>query len=124
MLNKTPEQSPVPHREDGIRTVTDRTFESLVLGARGPVVVEFMSYGCAHCRTIEPVLQQVAEIVKSKERIFRVNTATEKELARRYDVEATPTFVMFSAGIEVGRVEGPRPAVSSLLAAVTEAFES
>jgi thioredoxin-like negative regulator of GroEL len=66
---------------DGIQTVTSGTFPSFVLEAKGPIVVEFMSYGRSHCQALEPILQQVAEQVKSKERIFRVNTAVKQELA-------------------------------------------
>jgi thioredoxin 1 len=113
-----------PAREDGIRTVTRNSFGPSVLEATGLVVVEFMSYGCAHCRVIEPVLQQVAKMVESREKIFRVNTALEKELADAYGVGATPTLIMFLDGREVGRVEGPSPTISSVLTAVTEAFET
>jgi thioredoxin-like negative regulator of GroEL len=85
MTNETlerPREAPVRHgSSDRIRTVTSSTFSSLVLEAQGPIVAEFMSYGCAHCRAIEPVLQQVAEMVKSKETIFRVNVGVEQELA-------------------------------------------
>ena len=52
---------------DRIRTVTAGTFDRLVLKGEGPIVVEFMSYGCAHCGVIEPDLQQVAEMVESTE---------------------------------------------------------
>jgi thioredoxin 1 len=83
-----------------------------------------MSYGCVHCRAMEPVLQQVAEMLKSKEQIFRVNTAVEQELADSYQVQGTPTLVMFLQGREVGRLEGPPPTVESILAAVTQPFES
>jgi thioredoxin 1 len=107
-----------------IRTVTSSTFNQRVLEATGPVVVEFMSYGCVHCRTMEPVLQQVAEMVKSKEQIFRVNTAVEQELSDSYHVQGTPTLIMFLHGREVGRFEGPPPTVESILAAVTQPFES
>jgi thioredoxin-like negative regulator of GroEL len=123
MSTKTLDHASAPPRQDGIRTVTGSTFGPLVLEAQGPVVVEFMSYGCAHCRVIEPVLQQVAERVKSREKIFRVNTAVEKQLASSYEIEATPTLIMFLNGREVGRVEGPRPTISSVLTAVTQAFE-
>ena len=107
---------------DGIRTVTSSTFSDLVLAGEGPVVVEFMSYGCAYCRVIEPVLQQVAELVKSEEHIFRVNVAVERELAESYEIQSTPSLVMFLDGQEVGRVEGPNPTVPSVLAAMTQAF--
>ena len=109
---------------DKVRTITSATFNQLVLEGKGPIVVEFMSYGCVHCRTMEPVLQQVAEMVKSKEQIFRVNTAVEQELTDSYQVGGTPTLIMFLQGREVGRFEGPSPTVASILAAVTQPFES
>jgi thioredoxin 1 len=109
---------------DKIQTVTSSTFTRLVLEAEGPVVVEFMSYGCDHCRVIEPVLEQVAEMVQPQERIFRVNIAVEQELAGSYQIQGTPTLIMFLDRNEVGRVEGPSPTVSSVLTAVTQPFES
>jgi thioredoxin 1 len=109
---------------DKIQTVTSGTFTRLVLQAEGPIAVEFMSYGCAHCRAIEPVLEQVAEMVKAEEKIFRVNIAVEQELAGSYQIQGTPTLVMFLNQNEVGRVEGPSPTVSSVLAAVTQPFQS
>jgi len=109
---------------DRIQTVTTDAFNSEVLEAKGPIAVEFMSYGCAHCRAIEPVLEQVAEMVKPQERIFRVNIAVEQELAGSYQIQGTPTLIMFLNQYEVGRVEGPSPTVSSVLTAVTQPFES
>src|SRR5581483_7774312 len=82
-------------RPDEIRTVTSDTFTSLVIQGEGPIVVEFMSYGCAHCRVMEPILQEVAEMVKPQETIFRVNIAVERELADSYEIEGTPTLLMF-----------------------------
>jgi thioredoxin 1 len=73
---------------------------------------------------MEPVLQQVAEMLKSKENIFRVNVAVEPELADRYQIQGTPTLIMFLDGKEVGRVEGPSPVVSTLLTAVRQPYES
>ncbi len=48
-------------------------------------------------------------MVKQKENIFRVNVAVEPEIADRYDIQGTPTLIMFLDGKEVGRVEGPSP---------------
>lgn len=127
MSDETPERprsrQHLPASNDTIRTVTSETFRALVLEENGPVVVEFMSYGCAHCRALEPVLQQVAEMVKLKAKIFRVNVATEKELAASYEIQGTPTLVMFLNGSPIGRAEGPQPDVSNILAVVTQPFE-
>jgi len=128
MINQTVEHSqetsPRSLSRDRIKTVTSATFSRLVLEAEGPIAVEFMSYGCEHCRAIEPVLEQVAEMVKAQEKIFRVNIAVEQELAGSYRIEGTPTLIMFLNQNEVGRVEGPSPTVSSVLTAVTQPFES
>jgi thioredoxin 1 len=108
---------------DRIRTVTSGTFEEIVLGAEVPVVAEFMSYGCTHCRIMEPILQEVAGIVEPNETVVRVNVAVEQELATSYQVQGTPTLIMFLDGREVARVEGPSPSVPTVLAAVTQPFE-
>ncbi len=113
-----------PVANDRIPTVTSATFDALVLQGAGPIAVEFMSYGCAHCRAIEPILQQVAAMAPSKAKIFRVNIAADPDLADAYEVGGTPTLVMFRDGAEVGLVEGPSPTLSSLLAAVTQPFGS
>jgi thioredoxin 1 len=116
-------ESPQDGGRDRIRTVTGATFEELVLDAEVPVVAEFMSYGCTHCRVMEPILQQVAGVVESKETVVRINIAVEQDLAISYGVQGTPTLIMFLDGREVARVEGPRPNVSAVLAAVTQPFE-
>ena len=123
MVGETQDGSPAHRSGERIQTVTSGTFPLRVLEADGPIAVEFMSYGCAHCRAIEPVLQEVAEMVKAQEKVYRVNVAVEQELANTYDVQGTPTFIMFLNGREAGRVTGPRPTVSSVLTAVTQPFE-
>lgn len=105
-----------------ISTVDGATFDAAVLGGQGPVVVEFMSYGCSHCRALEPVIVRVAEAVGARERIVRVNVGVDQDLAALYGVSVTPTLVMFLDGQEVGRVEGPRPLESSLMEIVTRPF--
>jgi thioredoxin 1 len=108
---------------DNIRAVSVDTFDALVSRATGRIAAEFMSYGCVHCRAIEPVLQQVAGAIAATETVFRVNIAVDQELAARYEIQGTPTLVMFLNGREVGRSEGPSPTMSSVLMAVTQPFE-
>jgi thioredoxin 1 len=116
-------ESCMPIASDFVNSVTEETFDSLVLTSPNPVAVEFMSYGCEHCRLLEPVLQEVAERLGSREAVLRVNIAVDQELANRYEIEGTPTLVMFSKGIEVGRAVGPNPSVKVLWDDVTRPFE-
>ncbi len=108
---------------DFVRPVTGETFDALVGTRSGPVDVEFMSYGCEHCRLLEPVLQEVAQTLGSQEAVFRVNIAVDQELAKRYQIEGTPTLVMLLNGEEVGRAVGPDPSVKVLWDTVTRPFE-
>jgi thioredoxin 1 len=112
------------HDPSAIETLTRATFARQVLDARAPIAVEFMSYGCAHCRTIEPVLQQAARAIAAEEQVFRVNVALEQNLAAEYGVEGTPTLIMFRAGKEVGRAEGPSPTLASVMSALTSPFRT
>jgi thioredoxin 1 len=123
-MRESPRKTPTKRvSSDTIRTVTRSTFTPLVLEGDGPIVVEFMSYGCAYCRELEPIIQQVAEKVRTKEQVFRVNIPVDQELAETYQIHGTPTLVMFLNGTEVGRVEGPHPTASSVETAMTLPFE-
>jgi thioredoxin 1 len=115
--------NPGERQADAITSLTGDAFASRVLQGRGPIAVEFMSYSCAHCGAIEPVLQQAAKTLKSKEEIFRVNIANERDLADSFEVQGTPTIILFLNGSEVGRLEGPSPEISSILAELTQPFE-
>jgi thioredoxin 1 len=119
-----PEQDTRHASRDAIPSLDAAGFDARVLKGRGPIAVEFMSYSCAHCGAMEPVLQQVAESLRARETIFRVNVAIELDLASEYAIEGTPTLVMFLDGQEVGRAEGPDPATATVLAALTAPFEA
>jgi thioredoxin-like negative regulator of GroEL len=67
-------------------------------------------------------LQQVSETLERKEQIFRVNIEAEPELLASFDVQGTPTFIMFLEGREVGLVEGIQPSLSNVMAVVTQPF--
>ncbi len=70
------------------------------------------------------MLQKVAEMLKSKEKIYRLNIALEQKLSDQYQIQGAPTLIMFTKGREVGRVEGPQPTLLSVQASVTQPFQS
>ena len=107
-----------------IRTVGGDAFSRIVLQAGGRVAVEFMSYGCGYCRAIEPIVQRVANMIATEVTVLRVNIAAEPELASRYQIAGTPTFVMFLNGTEVGRAEGPDPTQAAVTEAIARPFMS
>lgn len=107
---------------DNVQTVTAINFAQKVLGAPGPVAVEFMSYGCSHCKKAEPFVQEAAEKLVGKVTVFRVNVPSQPALANQYGIEGTPTFVMFKNGQEVGRSEGPSPSTANFVNLMSAPF--
>lgn len=106
-----------------IASLSHADFTERVIEGDGPIVVEFMSPTCSHCAAIAPVLQQVADQVRGREKVFSVDIDAEPNLAANFGIEGTPTILLFQAGQEIGRLVGPSPEEAPLLAALTEPFE-
>jgi thioredoxin 1 len=84
---------------------TDAGFESDVLQATEPVLVDFWAPWCAPCRTIAPLIEQIAaenEGIK----VGKVNVDHNNETAIKYHIEAIPTLMIFKGGEVVERMLG------------------
>jgi thioredoxin 1 len=71
-----------------------------------PVLVDFYADWCGPCKAMSPVIKQVAEQLKGKARIIKVNIDNAQDAAARYDVNAVPTFMLFKNGQIVWRHAG------------------
>jgi thiol-disulfide isomerase/thioredoxin len=72
---------------------------------------------------LEPILQEVARKLESQATIVRVNVAVAEDLAEAYQIEGTPTLLLFLAWQQIGRIEGPPPTASSVMEAVMRPFQ-
>jgi thioredoxin 1 len=85
-----------------MREVTDATFADDVLGAAGPVVVDFWAPWCGPCKAIEPALEELAlEVVK-------LDIDANPKTAQRYGVLSLPTVILFAGGEPRVTVYGAR----------------
>ena len=107
-----------------IPNVTTATFGDLVTSGIGPIAVEFMSYRCEYCRTLDPVLRRVAQLLSGKMTTLKVNIITDRDLANRFNIHETPTLMMFLDGKIMGQTKGPHPTVENLLAVMQAPFPS
>lgn len=90
--------------------VTDQTFERDVLQARGqPVLVDFWAPWCAPCRSIAPVLDQLAGESQGSYRIAKLNVDENPQTASRYQIASIPTMLIFKDGQIVDRLIGLQP---------------
>jgi thioredoxin len=89
---------------------SDVRFEQDVLGAGGPVLVEFFATWCGSCRRFAPTLEAVAVEYAGRVPVVTVNADENPESVRRYGVSSTPTLVLFAGGEPVGTLVGAQPA--------------
>jgi len=76
----------------------ESAFESQVLNADIPVLVDFWADWCGPCRMIGPILDQLAYEFDGKAIIVKINVDEQPELARKYDVMTIPTVITFKNG--------------------------
>jgi thioredoxin 1 len=99
---------------------TTEAFETEVLGAGTPVLVDFWATWCGPCRQIAPVIDDLAIKYEGSVVVGKVNVEEQPELAQRYGINAIPTLLLFKNGEIVERFQGV-PARSKLEAALDSA---
>ena len=96
------------------KTVTDSTFDTDVLQADKPVLVDFWAEWCGPCRQVAPVLEEIANEHADKLTIAKLNIDENPETARNYRVMSIPTMAVFKGGELVKTIVGARPKAAIL----------
>ena len=81
-------------------------FETEVLGADKPVLVDFWATWCMPCRMLAPTIEELAEDLEGKVIVGKVNVDDDPDLARKYRVASIPTLIVFENGADVRRSVG------------------
>ncbi len=83
---------------DAIQHVSDDTFDSAVLQAELPVLLDYWAEWCGPCKMIAPILDEIAGEYTGKLRIAKLNIDENQQTPGKYGVRGIPTLMLFKGG--------------------------
>lgn len=87
------------------------------LASGQPVLLEFYAEWCPPCRTVGPVVDELAHELEGKAKVVRVNVDEYSDIAHEYEVQSIPAFIAIRNGRETSRQVGAieKAAMQSML---------
>jgi thioredoxin len=86
--------------------VSTDNFDSMILSASQPAIVDFWAVWCGPCRTVGPIIENIAEEYEGKALVAKLDVDSNREVAVRYGIQAIPTLLFFKGGEVVDRIVG------------------
>ena len=91
------------------KPVTDDSFATDVLQAKGTVLVDFWAEWCGPCKAIAPALEEIGAEYAGKLTIAKVNIDDNPVTPNTYAVRGIPTLILFKDGKPVSTKVGAAP---------------
>ena len=84
-------------------------FESKVLGASEPVLVDFCATWCGPCRMMAPTIDEVSQEMAGKASVYKLDIDEAPQIAQRLGIMSVPTFMVFKDGKVASQTIGAQP---------------
>ena len=88
-----------------IEHITDDSFEPEVLKSEVPVLVDYWAEWCGPCKSIAPILEEVAKEYDGRLKVTKINVDENQQVPARFGIRGIPTLMLFKNGnVEATRV--------------------
>ncbi len=94
---------------EGIVEITDQNFDSEVLKAEQPVLVDFWAEWCAPCRMLAPVIERIADTYDDQLKVGKMDVDANQEIPSQMGIMSIPTLILFKEGEPATRFVGVLP---------------
>jgi len=102
-------KQPLPYAAEAPLVVTDATFAAEVERSPLPVLVDAWAAWCGPCRTLAPVVDELAAELAGRVRVAKLDVDANPATASRFDIRSIPTLLVIAGGREVDRIVGVQP---------------
>lgn len=83
---------------DNVTHVSDSSFETEVINAGKPMLVDYWAEWCGPCKMIDPVLKEIAAEYDDRIGIAKVNIDENPQIAQQFKIRSIPTLMLFKDG--------------------------
>jgi thioredoxin 1 len=100
-----------------VKVVTDGDFDQQILQSDVPTLVDFWAAWCGPCRTVGPVVEELAGEYAGKVKVAKLNVDENKQTPTKYGIRGIPTLILFKGGQVVDQIVGavPKDRIKELL---------
>ncbi len=78
--------------------ISEQSFDQEVLKAKIPVLVDFFAPWCGPCRSLTPVLEELAKDYQDKIKFIKINADENQKISTEFNIRSIPALVLFNNG--------------------------
>ncbi|MCD6459440.1 thioredoxin [bacterium] len=90
----------------GLLEINADNYQEEIFESDIPVLADFSAEWCGPCKRLGPIVEEIAEEMKSKVKVVHIDIDVNQDLASNYNVLSIPTLILFKGGEEVERTIG------------------